>query len=183
MSGLWLPKASQHRPKVSHEHAQGTVAYRTQLMEMLHETPITPHWDRELAKIDHLLRLRKAKEHAHLLGVRPGFYHLIRLNEEGPPWVQVIEYEDQYVEPTSDLLEALRACDLQNDRVVRDRVAHDELADRRKARADELERERRIEEARERVAAMTRTQVLTSSDVPWAQNSAGRNRPTRGRGR
>lgn len=183
MSRLWTPPTREHRPKVSREHREGSAAHREQVLSMVHETTITPHWDRELQKIDRLLILRKAKEHAETPGVQPGFYHLIRLNEQGPLWIQVLEFQGRYVEPSSAMLEALRMCDLQNDAVVRARFAADELAAKRKERAQGNEREERLDEAAERVAAMTRTQILTSPDVAWAQNSAGRGRPTRGRGR
>ncbi|HZA18977.1 MAG TPA: hypothetical protein VE645_19205 [Pseudonocardiaceae bacterium] len=160
------------------------MAHRVLVLSMMYENTVTRHWDPELQKIDPLLRLRRAKEHAAAPGVTPDFYHLLRLNREGPIWVLPLTWPDgSFAEPTSQMLEGLRACDLQNDRVVRDRVAADELAAKRAERAKENNREDLADEGDERWAAYSRTQVLTSPDVAWAQNSAGRSRPTRGKGR
>lgn len=184
MSRLWTPHTRTYRPTVSREHREGSVAHRASVLSMMCETPICAHWDRELRKLDDLLRLRKAKDQAHEVGVRPGFYHLLRLNREGPLWVQVLQGPSgEFVEPSSAMLEALRMCDLQNARAVRAREQMDKDAEIARLRQEANDDEARGQEARERVAALTRTQVLVSPDVPWSQNSAGRKRPTRGRGR
>ena len=182
---IWLPPSARApEPKVSREHREGTVAHRALVLSMMYENDVTRHWDPELRKIDPLLRLRRAKEHAHAPGVTPDFYHLLRLNQQGPIWVMAITWPDgSFAEPTSAMLDGLRACDLQNDRVLRDAREHDELAARRKARADANQDVELTDEAVERVNAITRTQVLMSPDVRWAQNASGQRRPTRGRGR
>ena len=183
MARLWTPPTREHRPVVSREHREGSVAHRALVLSMMYETPITQHWEPELRKIDDLLRLRQAGERAHAPNVMPGFYHLIRLNNEGPIWVQPLTGPNgEFVELTSVLLDALRACDLQNDRAVRAREEMDRKAAMAKQRDSDPEDEARGQEARERTKALTETQVLVSPDVCWAQNVSGQKRPTRGRG-
>lgn len=181
---LWLPPSREHRPVVSREHAERTVEHRAVSLSMLYTDDVCRAWDRDLRLIDSRLHLMRAKDNAHALNVRPGFYHLVRLNEGAPITVEPLAHPitGGFVEPGSQLLDALRACDLQNHAVVRDRLRHDELAAKRKEREDANASEDRVSEGVERWKAGTRTQVLMSPDIGWAQNFAGTKRPTRGKG-
>lgn len=184
MGDLWLPPSREHRPVVSREHREGTIQHRAASLSMLYSDEVCRTWDRELRAIDDRLHLMRAKDNAHALNVRPGFYHLVRLNDGAPIMVHPLTGPaGEFVEPASQLLDALRACDLQNHQVVRARMAHDELAAKRRERAKANEGEDRVAEGVERWKAVSRTQVLMSPDVGWAQNAAGQKRPTRGRRR
>lgn len=180
---LWVP-AAYRAPKVSREHADGTAAHNALALSMMYENTVTRHWDPELQRIDPLLCLRRAKEHAAAPGVVADFYHLLRRNEQGPIWVMPLSLPDgSFAEPSAAMLDGLRACDLQNDRVLREAREREMRTDAEQERARERNREELCDEGDERWASMSRTQILMSPDVAWAQNSAGRARPTRGRGR
>lgn len=186
MSTLWLPSSARpHRdPKVSREHRHGTRQWEAAVKAMLRWTgPVIDHWNPELQRIDRDLRLTQAYENAVAPGVLGGYYHLVRLNEAAPMWVQpLMGPHREFIEPSSAMLTALRMCDLQNPRAVADRHREDELAAKRRERDQANEAEARQGEIYERYLAGTRTQVLMSRDVRWAQNAAGAKRPTRGRG-
>jgi hypothetical protein len=172
MSQLWVP------PSVSRSLRDTTAAHNQELLSMFQlNGSVQSRWNRELRLLDPLLRIGKAKDGAVDPQVRPGFWHLIRLNELAPFWVQPLtDPHGGFVEPTSAMLETLRQSDLQNSRAVKARRAQDEreMRDRNAARA--REDEVRADELRERVASVTRTQVSMNPDVPWAQNAAGAKR-------
>lgn len=186
MPALWVPPSARRRdPPVRREHREGTRQWEATVKQMMRwGGPVIDHWNPELARIDPLLRLALASENASAAGVRPGFYHLVRLNENAPMWVQPITGPNrEFMEPSSAMLDALRMCDLQNTQVVIARQREDELAAKRREREQQAESDDRAREMFERLKAVSRTQILMSPDVRWAQNVTGQRRPTRGRGR
>ncbi len=179
---LWVPDTAFREPRVSREHRAGTRQWEARVKTMMRMGgPIIDHWNRELARIDERLRLWRAHDNADAAGVIAGFYHLIRLNEGAPMWVMPLCLPDgSFAEPSDAMLRGLRASDLQNRAVVEDRR---HAADRQALsaeRAEALDDEHRVDETWQRYLAQTRTQVLMSPDVPWAQNARGQRRPTRG---
>lgn len=155
------------------------------VLSMMHATGgVLDHWNRELRKIDRNMRLMQATPQANAPGVLPGFYHLVRLrdNVEGTfMWVQPLRGPNgEFIEPTIAMLDALRASDLQNARAVYDRHRADERRERERENALIRADEDRIDEGVERLHAATRTQILTSTDVPWTQNNSPASRRDRG---
>jgi hypothetical protein len=172
MSRLWVPTARAHRPKVSREHEEGTKEWEAAVLSMMHqEGGIIDHWNPVLAKIDPKLRLMQATALAEEAGVLPGYYHLVRLNEGAPMWVQALTGPSgEFIEPTDAMLRGLRAADLQNPTVVRDRQRTDEVAARRKKRDEANEDEDRVQDTIEHWDAVSRTQIPMSPEIAWTQN-------------
>lgn len=172
MGKLWVP------PSVSQALRDTTAQHNRELLDMFQlNGSVQSRWNPELARLDPLLKLGKAKDGADDPQVRPGFWHLIRLNELAPFWVQPLtDARGGFVEPTSQMLEMLRLSDLQNSRAVKARRAEDERLMRERNAARAREDEVRNDELRERVAAVTRTQVSMNPDTPWTQNAAGAKR-------
>lgn len=148
------------------------------------EGGVLDHWNRALKDIDPNLRLMQAQERAKCAGVMAGFYHLVRLRDPAKPdhllVVPLRGPNNEFVEPTSQMLEALRACDLQNERVQRDRDAAFLREEASRLRAQQREEECRRDEGVERFLAASRTQVLLSPDVAWSQNNSPAARRARG---
>lgn len=185
-SGLWLPPSAQ--PKVSRELRENTREWEHALLSMMHqEGGILDHWNRELKQIDPNLRLMQAMENAVVPGVIAGFYHLVRLRDPAKPdMLMVVPLRgpnDEFVEPTDYMLEALRMSDLQNEAAVRARERHDLQAEAARLRAIAREEDARRDEGLERFLAATRTQVLMSPDVAWTQNNSAAARRARGAAR
>lgn len=187
MSQLWTPVlARRHEPKVSRQHREGTRAWEAQVLGSMHMVGgILDYWTAELKKIDPNLRLMQAREHANCAGVIAGFYHFVRLREPGrDEKLMVIPLRhpatNEFVEPTSDMLEALKMCDLQNDQIREAQRVEAMRLIRSQERAAENEKEERRDEGRERFLAASRTQVLMSSDVPWSQNQSAASRRDKG---
>jgi hypothetical protein len=172
MGKLWVP------PQVSQQLRDTTAAHNRRLLDMFQlNDSVQSRWNPELGRLDPLLKLAKAKDGADDPQVKPGFWHLIRLNELAPFWVQpLMSPTGGFVEPTSQMLDLLRQSDLQNSRAVRARQALDQREMRERNAARAREDEQRQDELREQVAAVTRTQVSMNPDVPWSQNAAGAKR-------
>ncbi len=154
------------------------------LSQMQDTGGIMDHWNPELEKIDRNLRLMHASEHADVAGVIPGFYHLIRLRDPAENTFMMVQPlrgpDDEFVEPSSAMLDGLRACDLQNDRVLADIRKQNARATASKERAQAAEDVSRLEEGMERYKAVSRTHVLMSPDVPWTQTNSPTARRARG---
>ncbi len=186
-TALWTPSTARRAdPKVARPLIDRTRAWEENVLSQMQDTGgIMDHWNPELKKIDRNLRLMHASEHADVAGVIPGFYHLIRLRDPAENTFMMVQPlrgpDDEFIEPSSAMLQGLRACDLQNDRVLADIRKQNARATASAERAKANEHEERQAEGIERFKAVSRTQVLMSPDVPWAQNHAGTKRPTRGK--
>lgn len=134
-----------------------------------------------LQRIDPRLFMVKAHEKIKPgVPVMPGYYHILRHNENAPLSVFMVHHDGAYVEPTSRIFDRLAEGDLHDPRVFRemrdlDRKAHEE-GERDIAR----DHEDRRAELRERVNAAVRTQVSMDRTLPWTQNSSGRAKNGRG---
>lgn len=170
MTDLWLP------PRVSKEYRESTQRLHADLREQFwFRGPVAAAWNPELQKLDPYLRLGQAKEGASHAGVIPGYWHLLRLNPSAPWSVMPLQGpQGEFVEPTSRMLETLRANDLQNARVVADRERADRLAELAREREQQNAHEERVGEMSERWRAVTETSVSMSDAAPWTQNTKGR---------
>ena len=169
---------------MSRELEAGTRKWEQQVLSMMHTVGgILDHWNPELQKIDRNLRLMQASEKAVCAGVKPGYYHLVRLRDSAEGtfmWVQPLQGpQGQFIEPNSVMLDALRMCDLQNERAVAERRHRAEAEAASIERAAAAMAQARVEEGVERHKAATRTQIRMNPGEGWAQNSAGTKRPTR----
>lgn len=189
MTGLWTPPSarSYRAPRVTREHYQNMLAWEAEVLAALHwEGGILDHWNRELKDIDPLLRLTQAGLTVSVMGVLPGFYHLVRLRDPSNATMMMLTPLQGpggvFVEPSDAMLRGLRAADLQNRRAVDDRLRRDQETARAKASEEARDDDDRRSEISQRLDAIMRTQVSMNTDVPWSQNHAGGRRPTRGKG-
>ena len=189
MSRLWTPPSANlpaPETKASAGHVEQTREWEQQVLAAMHqEGGILDHWNTVLKDIDPNLRLMQAGERVNVAGVLAGFYHLVRLRDPAKQeMLYVCPLRDPvtggFVEPTDQMLDALRLCDLQNEQAQR---AREEATLREQAaalRAQQREEACRIEEGVERFLAASRTQVLMSRDVAWSQNNSAAARRDRG---
>lgn len=110
----------------------------------------------------------------------PGYYHILRRNENAPMSVFVVHHDGAYVEPTSRIFDRLAEGDLHDPRVFREMRDLDRKAHEQGERDHARDHADRRQELRERVNAATRTQVSLDGTLPWTQNSSGRTRNGRG---
>lgn len=166
---LYLPE------RAAREVHQNNEAYRHQILEMVHRKTTMDGFNRDLKQIDPYLELIWAPGNANAVGLTPNRYHILRHVPGGPPSLWPIETDDGgYREPDSGVFEMLRRNDMWSSEASYDRKKRKEALQAAEDRHKVLEREALAEEVEERWKAATRTQVLMSPDVKWAQNSSGR---------
>lgn len=108
------------------------------------------------------------------LPLRPGYYHILVVNEGEAMTVIPITNNGAYVEPGDWIFDHLPRMNLR-DRRVRDRLAEQEREAEQAAEKERLEgQERRLEVAREVVLSATRAQISMDRTIPWTQSSDGR---------
>lgn len=153
---MWLPDG------VTRELAEERTAYEAELAEQavrLHDQ--LEHYNRALKQIDPYLELVLASDNATALGLRPGFFHVVRHNPGAPPELWPLETEDGgFREPDSSLFEDLARSDMWSNRSMKARQKAELDAQRAKERAREREQEDRATEVLERWTAASRPQVL-----------------------
>lgn len=168
MSQLWTP------PHVRRDLMDSTNEHVAALRDAALRDATCDFWDRELKKLDSALYMVKAHDDAEVPGLKPGFWHVIRDCSPAPPAILPIVGDDgEYVEPTSRLLDVLRAGDLQSRRAMEDRAKIDEARARSREREEQSAHEDRVTEMIDRVKSLTQTRV-SMTDVPWTQNVQGR---------
>lgn len=163
-------------PAVAHALLEERRVYAADLARACHTDHVCDRWNRELRRLDPLLRMVRAPE-MEVVGTPlvPGCYHLIRDNPDAPQSVTPITGPDGgFREPPGSLLEQLQSMDLQNPSVRRMRARVQQKLDEQQDRRREEIRGERQRDLLERWRAVSRTQVSTNTDTPWSQNVNGR---------
>lgn len=159
---LWVPPTAQ----IDHE-------LDSQLERLGRRHEWLKYFDRELQAMDPRLSLVKASESATEIGLKPGYWHIRRDNEQTMATYYPLQGEaGEFVEPGSEHLEMMRRNDLTKpenfDRLVRQGEAH--------LRRIEQERDERAEERRtefaERYESIQRAQV--SMNDGWTNSVKGK---------
>lgn len=152
---MWLP------PAVSAELLDERHQYEAEIaraVESLHGK--LDYWNGLLREIDPHLQLVKAQDDTEVVGLRPGYYHVLRDAPGAPPMLEVHEGPNgEFREPDSGLLEKLRKGDMWNSRAMKARADRQLQAAASKERARERESEERADELIDRWNAANRVQV------------------------
>lgn len=108
---LWLPNGTE----VQREHSQLE-------QELEYVAGNMAYWTRELQQIDPDLKVFMAKPNAETVGVKPGYYHVVRLRPGHPAAVMVVEDEEtgEWRDLDSSVLDLVQRADLWNDRTQRE---------------------------------------------------------------
>lgn len=148
---------------------------RAAQIEMGERNAACAEYTRELKRIDSYLEMVFFPERAPAQpGMVPGAYHVVRWNPTAAPTVEALV--DHFGGPLalgSWVYDKVRASDLWNAEVVKDRERFEKRALAARDAAKAREQEDHMTELRERADAAWRTQV-SLTDAPWSQNAAGR---------
>lgn len=146
---MWLPETT--RSELARD--------RQEVMEMVAEVAgVSRHFTTALRSIDPNLELVKAKDSAALMGLKPGYWHVIR---KGTP-CDILPLEDGMGnprEPGSWMFDWLNEQDLWNERAVRANKERQRRLTAAREKEREREREQRIAEADERWKRANSTQI------------------------
>jgi hypothetical protein len=146
------------------------------VLEGMHTHGVLEEWERELKALDPYLHLIRAKENAITPGLKPGYWHVMRIDPlGGPPTLIVLEGPDgEFREPGAWVYDKLRSMDMWNDRAMREQKRLAKQMEDAQQKRKEREDQDRQEEIMERWKAATQVRVSMSRDNPWSQNAAGR---------
>lgn len=139
------------------------------------EDPRCQEWTTKLQRLSADLYMIKAKDKVEPdVPLRPGFFHLLVIPHDAPPFVTPLTNGDSYAEPGDWIFDVLNRGNLR-ERRVRESIVREEydkqrdiVRDRERMKADRMERVRDI------VNSATRAQVSMDDTIPWTQSSDGR---------
>lgn len=133
---------------------------------MIEIAAVKADFDRDLKQIDPYLELLKAKDKTTVVGLKAGYWHVIRLNPGHPVDILPLQYPDgSYRNPGSWIYDFVMESDLWNDRAKRAKREAQAKAVAARERRQARESEDRINEMHERVASRNRTQILVRRKV------------------
>jgi hypothetical protein len=165
---MWVPPAAQRELVEERRRYEAELALSSQ-RELL------DRWSAELQRLDPNLELIRASENATAIGLKPGYFHVMRRSPTGPPELWPLEGPDgEFREPGSWLVEWLERSDMWNGRAMSERRKRELEAIRAKERAREREEEERVDELAQRWAAASRPQVLISDVKGWTPKAGAR---------
>lgn len=169
MASLYLPQSAVRKLKADQEQYSADVVAGLALRNTM------DRWNRELKQIDDRLELVRAQEKTTVPGLRPGYWHVLRVNPApSPPSLIALEGEGgEFREPGSWMFEMLRAADLWRDDVARDRARRKSELEVVQRRARERERAELREELADRWKARTNPGV-SMAGTGWRYRAGAR---------
>lgn len=161
MPTLYLPEAA--RTKV----ARAADAEQRQMVEEFERiTGLLEHYNQELRQLDEHLSIVLAKPNTTVEGLKPGFYHLVRMRPGHPAWIKPIEGPNgEWRDLDSSVYDLAAEDDLWNDRRTHERRKLARKAREARERQVAQERADRAREFDERWKAANTTSILVSKDI------------------
>ena len=126
------------------------------------------YWSRELQEIfnDPHVKVILAKPHTTVLGLKPNYYHIVRMRPGTAAWIQPIETPDgEWLDLGSHVIDIALKADLWNDRTQRQLRADRERAEAARLRQKQREAQDRAGDFDERLAALNRTQIRVKRSI------------------
>jgi hypothetical protein len=123
-------------------------------------------YNKELYRIDPHLKVMLAKPNAEHEALRPGYYHLIRMEPGRPAYVKPVEYDNgEWCDLDSSIFDLVAENDLWNDRAVADRKLRQRRAEAARQRQRDRESQDRVTEYNERWKSANSTQISVSRSI------------------
>lgn len=124
------------------------------------------YYNRLLHDIDEHLEVVLAKPNTTVEGLKPGYYHLIRLNPGHPAYIKPYEYDDgSWRDLDSGILDAAVEDDLWNDRLQSERRRLRKNAKAAKERQRQREHIDRAREMDARIKSLNSTQISVPRSI------------------
>lgn len=130
----------------SHVASEIEMEQRQMMEEMDDVSGALAYWSRELQTVfnDPHVKIILAKPHTTVVGLKPNYYHIVRVRPGTAAWIQPVETPDgEWMDLGSHVIDIALKSDLWNDRTQR------ELRKQRE-RAEEARKRQRIREGQER---------------------------------
>ena len=139
------------------------------------EDPRCQEYTRKLQQISPDLYMVRANDNVEMgVPLRPGFFHLLVIPNDAPPFTTPLTNGDRYAEPGDWIFDVLARGNIR-ERRVRDAIQNDEQAAQAAYEKEkQTAKENRMERVTEIVKSATRAQVSMDRTIPWTQSSNGR---------
>lgn len=136
------------------------------LEELERVSGLLEHYNRELRQIDEHLSLVLAKPNTTVDGLRPGYYHIVRMRPGHFAYIKPLEGPNgEYREPDSSLFDLVAEDDLWNDRAQREQRRRARKALEARQRDRERESRDRAREIDERIHSIESTSILVPRSI------------------
>lgn len=143
---LYLPSSVQTSGVALPRQAESEVLRENR--QMLEEMEVVSgkleYYTHELQQIDPYLKVVMAKPNTTIMGLRGGYYHIVRVRPGSPAWIKTLEGPNgEWRDLDSSIFELVKEADLWNDRTQREVRA-------RQRRAEEARQRQRTREGQDR---------------------------------
>lgn len=158
--GVALPRSVES--EVAREQAQAQLE-----MEFISER--LRHFNKGLREIDEHLQVVLAKPNTTIEGLKPNYYHLVRMRPGHPAYIKPVEHENgEWRDLDSSVYELAAEDDLWNDRLQRDRRRVQAAARAAAQRQRERERQDRVDEMNRRWHSKNSVSISVPREVTAA---------------
>jgi hypothetical protein len=144
-------------------------AENRQLVEEMHEVSGSlRYWTRELQRVfnEPHIKVVLAQPRTTVQGLKPNYYHIVRIRPGTAAWVQPIEDENgNRLELGSHVIDIALKADLWNDRTQKQLRKDHERAEKARVAQKIREGQARAAEFDERLASSKRTSILVTKDI------------------
>lgn len=168
MATLHLPSSVRTRGVALPRAAESEIMReQSQMVEELYRVADKlDHYNRELYQIDPDLSVMLARPHTTVEGLKPNYYHLVRLRPGHPAWIKPVEHDDgSWRDLDSSLFDLVAEADLWNDRVQREIRQKQRRAEEARVRQKQREGMDRAAEFDERWKSANNTSISVTKDV------------------
>jgi hypothetical protein len=140
---------------------------QAQMVQELYEiTEKLDHFNRELYKIDHYLKVMLAKPQTTVEGLKPGYYHLIRMRPGHLAYIKPVEGPNgEWRDLDSSIFDLVAMDDLWNDRTQRELRQRQRRADEARKRQRDREAMDRAREFDERLKSRDNVSIRVSRNI------------------
>lgn len=143
---LWTPHG------VTTKMAQEREALAASLFALSEAGGLLDYWNKRVREIDPYVQVVKGREQAApIAGLKPGYYHLLRVPPDGPPTLVVHETPDgEFMDLGESIIDRLKRNDLWDVRVQREKERQLKEQDAQRASQAASDADERREELKDR---------------------------------
>lgn len=167
---LYLPDSAQPgMPRAAlprQLHSEVAAENRQMVEEFEHVTGALAYYDREVRQIDEHLRIVLAKPETTVEGLKPGYYHIVRMRPGHPSWIKPIEGPNgEWRDLDGSVFDLIHEADLWNDRTQREIRQKQRRAEEARKRQKDREAMARAAEFDDRLKHAQNVQILVPRGV------------------
>lgn len=134
--------------------------------EFYHVSGKLTYYERELRQVDEHLRIVMAKPETTVDGLKPGYYHIVRLRPGHMAYIKPVENPDgTWRDLDSYVFELVAEDDMWNDSLQRDKRRAQHRAQEAQQRQRDREAADRVAEFNDRLKHATNTQILVPRSI------------------